>query len=110
MEEILDPAASNRLSFVELIHTIRGAAKDKNIRALFIRMEQEFIAGLGQCEELRNALLVFKNTYNKPIIVYADNISSWGTNGMRHYYIASVATKIYMSDDGILHIGPLTSY
>lgn len=108
MEEILNPASRNRLSFLQLLHTIRGAGKDKRIRGLLIRIEQEFIIGIGQCEELRETLLTFKNKYNKPIIIYADNIGSWGVNSIRHYYIASTATKLYMSDDGILHIGPTT--
>mmetsp|Transcript_38206 Transcript_38206/g.61164 ORF Transcript_38206/g.61164 Transcript_38206/m.61164 type:complete len:978 (+) Transcript_38206:17-2950(+) len=108
LEEILNPESKNRLSFLDLIHTIRGAGKDKRIVALFIRLEQELVIGVAQCEELRTALLTFKEKYNKPIIVYADNISSWGTNAVRHYYIASVASKLYMSDDGILHLGPAT--
>ena len=107
IEEILNPGG-NRLSFIQLLHTIRGAGKDKKIRALFIRLESEFIIGVGQCEELRTALLTFRDKYNKPIIIYADNIGSWGTNAVRHYYIASVATKLYMSDDGLLNLGPAT--
>ena len=88
IEELLNPELKNRLSFLQLLDTIRGVGKDRNVRALFIRLESEFLIGIGQCEELRTALLTFRDKYNKPIIVaYADNIGSWGTNAVRHYYI-----------------------
>eukprot|EP01084_Bolivina_argentea_P174434 302176_1 len=109
LDELLTPPSKKRLSFLELLHTIRGAGKDNRIRALLIRIESEFIIGMAQCEELRSALLEFKEKHNKAIIVYADNVATWGANGLRHYYIASVATKLLMSEDGVVHLGPATA-
>lgn len=99
---------SDKLSFFELLNTIYGASNDERICALLLRIDANLIIGVAQCEELRNALIKFKENANKQIICYMDNLASWGTNGMRHYYLASVATKIFMSDDGLVHLGPLT--
>ena len=107
LEELLS-SDSDKLSFLELLNTIHGAASDRRIIALLICIDPSLIIGVGQCEELRSALLKFKETARKPIICYLDSLASWGVNGMRHYYLASVATKIFMSEDGLVHLGPLT--
>eukprot|EP01083_Nonionella_stella_P284914 969886_1 len=76
-DDIFNPEGQNRLSFLDLIHTISGACFDNRIRGLLIRLDSEFQMGIGQCEELRKVLLTFRYKYNKFIIVYADNISTW---------------------------------
>ena len=93
MAEIFDPKAKDRLSFLKLIHTIHGAAKDKHVSALLIRLDSEIQIGVAQCEELRDTLLMFKERYNKPIVVYADNLGVYGQNALRHYYIALSFTR-----------------
>jgi protease-4 len=51
--------------------------------------------GLAQVEELREALLRFKES-EKPVIAYGDNLSQ------RAYYLATAADKVYLNRSGSL--------
>ncbi|MCX7729258.1 MAG: signal peptide peptidase SppA [Bacteroidia bacterium] len=78
----------------EMIRSIEVAAKDEKIKGIYIRI-YPFSASLAQLEELRQSLLEFKKS-GKWIYVYADNYFQGD------YYLASVADKIMMPDNGIL--------
>lgn len=108
LAEMFDTDLRNQLTFLNLLHTIKGAGKDWRIKGIFLRLDNNFKMGLAQCEELRRTLIEFRYKYNKKIVVYADNLSYWGKNAIRHYYIASSADRIFMSNDGNLFLGPLT--
>jgi len=80
----------------DLVKGITHAADDPNIRMLYMDLS-ELQIGAGHLEELRNAVLRFKDS-GKPIIVYGDNLSQSA------YYLASVADKIYLNPFGSLSL------
>jgi len=80
----------------DLVKGITHAAIDPNIRMLYMDLSQLQI-GAGHLEELRNAVLQFKES-GKPIIAYGDNLSQGA------YYLASVADRIYLNPLGTLSL------
>ncbi|HNT35356.1 MAG TPA: signal peptide peptidase SppA [bacterium] len=88
-----------RLSFRQLVTSVRRAAEEPNVRACLLNTG---MGGLGwaQTEELRDALVYFKST-GKPVIAYLETAQT------RDYYLASVATEVYMAHEGFLHLSLL---
>ena len=80
----------------DLVKGITYAAVDPNIRMLYMDLSEMQI-GAGHLEELRNAVLQFKES-GKPIIAYGDNLSQGA------YYLASVADKVYLNPFGSLSL------
>ncbi|MCL2098750.1 MAG: signal peptide peptidase SppA [Bacteroidales bacterium] len=80
----------------DLVKGISHAATDPDIRMIYMDLSTLQI-GAGHLEELRNAVLHFKDS-GKPIIVYGDNLSQGA------YYLASVADKIYLNPFGSLSL------
>lgn len=80
----------------DLVKGITHAAADHNICMLYMDLS-ELQIGAGHLEELRNAVLLFKES-GKPIIAYGDNLSQGA------YYLASVADKIYLNPFGSLSL------
>jgi protease-4 len=78
----------------DLVKGIKKAAGDPNIKLVYMDLSHIAI-GLAQLEELREALLQFKES-EKPIIAYGDNYSQGA------YYLATVADKIYLNPYGAL--------
>lgn len=78
----------------DLVKGIKKAAGDPNIKLVYMDLSHIAI-GLAQLEELREALLLFKES-EKPIIAYGDNYSQGA------YYLATVADKIYLNPYGSL--------
>jgi protease-4 len=84
----------------ELIKAIKKAADDPNIKMIYMDMSHVAI-GIAQREELRDALLQFKES-EKPVIAYGDNLSQGA------YYLASAADKIYLNPYGSLSLQGLS--
>ena len=80
----------------DLVKGITHAAADPKICMLYMDLS-ELQIGAGHLEELRNAVLVFKDS-GKPIIAYGDNLSQGA------YYLASVADKVYLNPFGSLSL------
>ncbi len=78
----------------QMVRAIEVAAKDENIKGIYIRI-YPFSASVAQLEELRKALQTFKKS-GKWIYVYADNYFQGD------YYLASVADKIILNPQGNL--------
>ncbi|GHT15167.1 signal peptide peptidase SppA [Bacteroidia bacterium] len=76
----------------QLLRGIEAAATDANIVGIYLDVSK-LQAGIATIEELRNALLQFKES-GKFIISYADEY------GQGAYYLASVADKIYLHPQG----------
>jgi protease-4 len=80
----------------DLVKGIKKAAGDPNVKLVY--MDLSYISiGLAQLEELREALLQFKES-EKPIIAYGDNLSQGA------YYLSTVADKIYLNPYGALSL------
>ncbi|GIV29521.1 MAG: signal peptide peptidase SppA [Bacteroidia bacterium] len=91
---VRDLLSDKDLVLSELVRSIEVAAKDENIKGIYIRIHP-FSASTAQLEELRKALENFKKS-GKWIYVYADNYFQGD------YYLASVADTVMMPFDGIL--------
>ncbi len=76
--------------------SLRFAATDKRIKAVVIR-PQGLSVGWAKLQELRDDLLAFKKS-GKPLYAQLQGA------GMRDYYIASVADKIYDSPDDLVNV------
>lgn len=78
------------LGILDAVKAINYAASDPAVKMIYIN-NCSFTADVSYLEELRSALLRFRNS-GKPIIAYGDNLSLEG------WYIASAADKIYLSE------------
>ncbi|WP_114782674.1 signal peptide peptidase SppA [Botryobacter ruber] len=81
--------------------SIRKAAKDDNIKGIFLNMTV-VDAGMAKLEEIRNELIEFKKS-GKFIVSYGDITSE------KAYYLASVADKIYLNPMGTLEFNGISS-
>lgn len=111
----------------ELIDMIHQAAKDPNIVALYGIFGHGGTGisqlGWGNCEEIRNALRVFRESHrihhnpnlhheiqiipkviSKPMYAYSDNFMSLMDSSNKEYYLASIFTDIHMQCHGELHL------
>jgi len=80
-------------SFFELIRLIKKAKTDKNISGILL-IANNNANGFATSDEIRNALLDFKNS-GKFIIAYGDNMTQ------KAYDIANIADKVYVSPKGV---------
>ena len=87
-------SADNMLGLDAILENITKAGEDENIKGIFINSPM-IPAGIGTIEEIREALLKFKET-GKFIIAHADMYTLSG------YYLASVADKVYLTPEGAM--------
>ncbi len=76
------------------VRAIRFAKTDDAIKGIYIKCENN-PNGFATSEEIRNALLDFKQS-KKFVIAYANNISQ------KAFYVANVADKLYLQPNGTL--------
>jgi len=86
----------------DILSNLEKAATDDRIKGLLITNGM-MVNGWGKAEEIRNALLRFRES-GKFIISYADYILS-----QEAYYISSVADKIYVNPNAIMEFKGLAS-
>jgi protease IV len=79
----------------DVIEDIRKARTDNNIKGIYLDLTS-IPAGTATLEEIRNALIAFKDSSKKFIISYSDTYTQ-GT-----YYLASVSDKIYLNPTGLV--------
>ena len=91
--DILTGETSNP-SLYELVRLIKHAKTDKNISGIFIRANGNG-NGFASSNELRNALLDFRNS-KKFVIAHADVMSQ------QAYFVASAAERVYINPVGML--------
>lgn len=88
-------------AYSEILYSIRVAAKDHNIKGIYINCGGSS-AGIATRKELIDALLEFKKT-GKWIYAYGDNISQGD------YYVACAADEIYLNPVGFVDIHGLSA-
>ncbi|PKP20716.1 MAG: signal peptide peptidase SppA, partial [Bacteroidetes bacterium HGW-Bacteroidetes-21] len=81
-----------KLGLVDILKNLRKAATDDNIKGIYLDLTS-VQAGFGSIEEIRQALLKFKES-GKFIVAYSD----YYTQGA--YYLASVADSIFLNPEG----------
>lgn len=85
---------TSKLGLNTLLADIKKAEKDDNIKG--IHMDLSVVrAGIGTIEEIRNALLDFKES-GKFVTVYSEMLSQGG------YYLATAADEIYINPVGMM--------
>ncbi len=91
---------NENIGVVQLKQALSNAAEDDNIKGIYLDVPY-LISGFGNLEEIRNALLDFKES-GKFIVAYAD----FYTEGA--YYLVSVADKIYLNPEGDIEFNGLS--
>ena len=81
-------------SLYDVVRLLQHAKSDSSVRGIYIKCNEN-ANGFAASEELRNALLDFKES-KKFVIAYGDTISQ------KAYFVASVADKIYCNPKGII--------
>jgi protease-4 len=85
---------ANILGLDDILKSIHKAKTDNNIKGICLDLG-DINAGIATVEEIRNALIDFKES-KKFIISYSEVYSQ------KAYYLASVADSIYMNPEGML--------
>ncbi|MEP7168070.1 MAG: S49 family peptidase, partial [Bacteroidota bacterium] len=86
--------SKNQIGIYDIIKNIDKAAKDNNIKGIYLNVSN-VQGGLASIEEIRNALLRFKES-KKFIIAYSEDYAQ------KTYYLCSVADKIYLNPQGAI--------
>ncbi len=89
------------LGINDITEAIKKAKSDDKIKGIYLEVEN-LAAGFATIEEVRNALIDFK-TSKKFIYSYAEMFNQ------REYYLASVATKLYLNPQGGMELKGLSS-
>ncbi|WP_086047787.1 signal peptide peptidase SppA [Hugenholtzia roseola] len=86
----------------EIRKTIRAAAKDDNIKGIYLDLGAVTQGGWSSLNELRLELKAFKES-GKFIMAYGETISEKG------YYVAALADEIYLNPQGFFEFNGLSS-
>lgn len=101
--DLMTLQTTRQLSLFKALRAIEAAGADDRIKGIYLRMNGEGgVAGSALLEELREALLEFKQS-GKFIIAYNETYSQG------QYYLASVADKIYLQPEGGMDWSGLSS-
>jgi len=73
----------------DITKSLRKAVDDDRIKGVYLKLSM-INGGMATVEEIRNALIAFKDSCDKPIYAHADNYML----GQKAYYLATVADKI----------------
>lgn len=87
------PSFENLVGLNDLLKSIKTAKNDKNIKGIFIDLDNFVSPGITKLSEIRNGLIDFKNS-GKKIIAHGNSISEAG------FYLASAADSIYLTPTG----------
>ncbi len=94
------------LSLRPVLESFSLAAKDENVAGIFLRgsfQPANYGAGYAALKEVREALIHFKTSSNKPVVAYLVAPTT------RDYYLASVADEIYLNPFGEMILPGLSS-
>lgn len=89
IEAIRNIEAPEHLGILSAVAAINAATFDPAVKFIFIKPD-EVSGGIAQIEEVRNALLKFRES-GKAVVAYMENPTNGG------YYLASASDKIYMT-------------
>ncbi|MCC6251082.1 MAG: signal peptide peptidase SppA [Bacteroidia bacterium] len=98
---LTDFSTETNIGLNTVLENIKKAKTDNNIKGIFIELTT-INSGIASVEEIRNALLDFKQS-GKPIICYSEGYSQ------KSYYLASAANKVYLNPQGGMDFKGLSS-
>jgi protease-4 len=85
-----------RPTLKEIHDLLRKAAVDRRVKAVVVK-PNGLAAGWGKTQEIRSGLEEFKKS-KKPLLAYLQ------VAGMREYYLATAADKVYLAPEGLLDV------
>ncbi len=88
------------INFLKLLQMVRYAANDKRIKGIVLQMDGSSL-GIAQIQELRNVIKDFRKS-GKFVYAY-----SYQLFGLRNYYLASCADKIWMQNGSFVYLSGL---
>ena len=103
---MLNSFLSKQISLIDTLTAVRKAAEDPNILGIFID-QSELNLSYAQVEELRNELILFKNS-GKKVWVWSDSYGEY-MSGTKSYYLASAADKIFLQPSGFVTFNGISS-
>ncbi|OFX50905.1 MAG: signal peptide peptidase SppA [Bacteroidetes bacterium GWA2_30_7] len=92
--DFMSMKSNQKLGLYDILKDIKKAKTDSNIKGIYLELS-EISAGIATVEEIRTALLAFKES-GKFIISYSDFYSQ------KAYYLASAADKVYVNPQGLV--------
>ncbi|MFI3324421.1 MAG: signal peptide peptidase SppA [Rikenellaceae bacterium] len=84
------------LTLLSALRAIEAAATDDNIEAVLISPSIYSTIPTAALQEMREALVQFKEKSGKPVLAYTTNYTQSG------YYFASAADKVYAQPEGMI--------
>ncbi len=86
---------SKKIGLNDILTSIDQARYDDRIKCIYLDLSA-VNAAPAMVEEIRNALISFRDSSDKPVYAYADNLGQPG------YYLASVADKVVLNPQGTI--------
>ncbi|HNU77189.1 MAG TPA: signal peptide peptidase SppA [Prolixibacteraceae bacterium] len=93
--EIPGLSMAKKLGLDKIIKAIEKARDDDRIKGIFLDVSV-MNSGMAAVEEIRNALIAFRDSSSKPVYAYSDLYEQ------KTYYLASVADKVVLNPRGRL--------
>jgi protease IV len=86
---------ARKLGVNDILSSIKKAKTDDRIKCIYIDIST-FNGGMAAAEEIRDALIAFRDSCDKPIYAYSDLLDQ------KAYYLASVADKLVLNPQGVI--------
>ena len=87
--------SARRVGLDHIIGSIEKAVYDDRIKCIYLDLSP-VNGGMAATEEIRNALIAFKDSCDKPIYAYGEMVDQ------KAYYLASVADRIVLNPQGAI--------
>jgi protease IV len=87
--------SAKKVGLDQIISSIEKAVDDDRIKCIYLDLSM-VNGGMAAVEEIRNALIAFKDSTDKPIYAYGDMFDQ------KAYYLATVADKLVLNPQGAI--------
>lgn len=87
--------AARRVGLDQIISSIEKAVDDDRIQCIYLDLSV-VNGGMAAVEEIRNALIAFRDSSDKPVYAYGDLFDQ------KAYYLASVADQLVLNPQGVI--------
>ncbi len=94
-------SSTKKLGLDQIVTAIENAKDNEKIKGIYLNID-EINAGYSACEEIRNALMDFKDS-EKFIYAYSESYSQ------KAYFLTSLADKVFINPEGILVFSGISS-
>ena len=87
--------SSRKIGLDAIVSSIEKAVEDDRIKGIYLDMSI-VNGGMAAVEEIRNALIAFRDSCDKPVYAYGDMFDQ------KAYYLASVADQVVLAPQGVI--------